>query len=103
MGEIGLNRHEYLYDLTFTDLLLIERGYYRRSRDLWSSQRWSTYNVMAAFCGGKNLRESGIHSPRDLITFPWERSHRLLPTEDDIKELQAEMKAMIHNSKNTQQ
>ena len=39
VGEIGINRLEYLYDLTYCDLLMIERGYNRRHMNLWSATR----------------------------------------------------------------
>ena len=72
MGEIGISRREYLYVLSFCDLLLISRGYDRRNRHLWSAIRWQTHQLMAAFVGGNKLTEAGIHSPKDLIAFPWE-------------------------------
>lgn len=74
MGEIGIERREYLYDLTFSDLLLIERGYERRHRNLWSAHRWSTYYIMAAFCGSDNMKKSGINGPTDLMHLPWDNS-----------------------------
>lgn len=72
MGEIGVSRREYLYDLNYTDLLLISYGYEKRRRDLWSSVRWQTYNMMAAQVGTDNMKKSGIYSPTDLLPFPWD-------------------------------
>ena len=94
VGEIGLPRHEYLYDLRHIDLLLIQRGYERRQRHSWSATRWQTYYLMAAQVGSDGLRKSGINSPTDLIKFPWERTAATLPSEDEVAELVAEMKAM---------
>lgn len=91
MGEIGVPRREYLYDLTICDLLMIERGYYRRNREQWSMTRWHAYQVMASFCGSKNLAQSGINSPRDLIAFPWERRHSSPISDEEAQQLQAEM------------
>lgn len=93
MGEIGINRCEYLYDLKFIDLLLIERGYARRNRDTWSASRWSTYNIMAAFVGGNKLAEHGIHGPADLLKLPWDK--KVLPmSKAEQESLQAEIAAM---------
>ena len=89
MGEIGIDRHEYLYELTACDMFLIERGYERRNRHLWSSTRWGTYHIMLATCGTKALQESGIYKPTDLIQFPWERSSTGNLTEEDIADLVA--------------
>ena len=90
MGEIGIDRKEYLYDLTWCDLLLIERGYWRRSRDLWSSARWSTFYIMSSFSGSKALAENGINSPKDLLQFPWEKE-KFIISEDDQRKLLKEM------------
>lgn len=92
MGEIGIERKEYLFELNFIDLLLIERGYARRCRNLWSATRWQTYHLMAAFCGGKGLKESGLNSPIDLLPLPWDtkKSGGPLPTkeeQEDLKEM----------------
>ena len=74
MGEIGVNRLEYLYELSWLDLILIERGYDRRCRHLWSATRWQAYELMSAQMGGQQMRENGIHSPLDLLKFPWEKN-----------------------------
>lgn len=92
MGEIGYDRLEYLYDLTFCDLLLIERGYERRHCHLWSAARWGTYYIMCAQVGGKQLAESGIHCPQDLLPLPWDMRHEEgsstdMPTGEDVQRL----------------
>lgn len=85
VGEIGIPRREYLYELDYLDMVQIERGYERRHRHAWSIGRWETFHLMAAFCGGKNLQESGIHTPVDLIRFPWDyRTHKGADDESDI-------------------
>lgn len=99
MGEIGFPRREFLHDLRWWEVRSIIRGYNRRHRHLWSSTRWQTYRLMEAFCGSKNLRESGINSPTDLIQFPWEKTTANLPSQDEIDELQAEMAAINDNIK----
>ena len=92
MGEIGIPRLEYLYDLTFCDIYLIERGYHNRNRDLWSSTRWSTYYIMMSFVGGDGMKKSGITSPKDLIQFPWEKE-KVIITDDEQKALLKEIEA----------
>ena len=91
MGEIGIQRREYLYELTLTDLLLIERGYHRRSIDTWSASRWSTYHIMTAFVGD-GLKKNGIMGPKDLLHLPWDQiAPSEIYTEADIKNLQADI------------
>jgi hypothetical protein len=72
VGEIGISRREFLYDLNYTDLLLIDYGYEKRRRDLWSSVRWQTFNMMSAQVGSDNMKKHGIYSPADLLRFPWD-------------------------------
>jgi len=74
VGEIGINRTEYLYDLHYSDILQIERGHERRHRHLWSATRWETYYIMQAFAGSDAMKKSGIHSPKDLMPLPWDKS-----------------------------
>ena len=92
MGEIGIPRIEYLYDLTWCDLLIIERGYERRHRQMWSASRWSTFYIMSAFAGSEGMTKSGIHSPKDLLPFPWEKT-KVIITEDEQQELLKEIEA----------
>lgn len=94
MGEIGYNRHEYLYDLNYCDILCIERGYYRRNREMWAAIRWQTYNLMCVSMA--DMKKAGIHKPTDLLQFPWEKERVEAPqvSEETIAEMQAMMRAM---------
>ena len=98
VGEIGIPRREYLYELDYLDIVQIERGYERRHRHAWSISRWETFHLMAAFCGGENLQKSGIHTPADLIRFPWDyKPHKGdddsdMPTPAVVEELRRKMR-----------
>lgn len=99
VGEIGIPRREYLYELDYLDMVQIERGYERRHRHAWSIGRWETFHLMAAFCGGENLQKSGIHTPVDLIRFPWDYSPNKagddesdMPTPAVVEELRRKMR-----------
>ena len=85
--------------LRWWEIRSIIRGYNRRHRDLWSSTRWQTYNIMASFVGGDKLSEKGINSPKDLIKFPWDTDQRSPLSDDDIADLQAEIAAMNAQNK----
>ena len=94
MGEIGISRQEFLYEITFWEVLLIIRGYRRRSIDVWSASRWSTYHIMAAFVGGDELKKNGIFSPKDLLSLPWDNEQEAEEyTQADIEGLQADIDA----------
>ena len=93
MGEIGLSIDRFRFGLRWWEARCIIRGYNRRHRDLWSSTRWQTYNIMASFVGGDKLSEKGINSPKDLLKFPWDTQPVPL-TSDEVKEMQAEIDAI---------
>ena len=93
VGEIGITPDTFRR-LKWWEVRSIIRGYNRRARNLWSATRWQTYNIMASFCGGDNLSKNGLHSPKDLLPFPWEQEPRTKVTPDDVAQLQAEMAAI---------
>ena len=107
MGEVGITTGQFYYGLKWWEIKSIIRGYNRRHRDQWSAARWQTYNLMCAFAGSKSLNEAGIHGPKDLLPLPWDNdeiANENLPTEDEIREMQAEMdawNAMLNNKKSS--
>ena len=90
MGEVGIQPSAF-YRLEWWQLRSIIRGYNRRRRDGWSQTRWHAFNTMQCFA---DLRKAGINRPTDLIKFPWERVAETIVSDEDIKQLQAEMAAM---------
>ena len=95
VGEIGRAQHEFLYELKAWQLQAVIRGYYRRSRDMWSAMRWQTYNLMCVSMA--DLKKAGIYKPTDLIKFPWDKDDTQmgnLPTKSEIEEMQREMREM---------
>lgn len=91
VGEIGIPRREYLYELTYCDMVLIQRGYAARYRNMWSATRWQTYLIMQSQVGTEGLRKAGINSASDLIQFPWELQKPSLPSDDEVADLLSEM------------
>lgn len=96
VGEIGIPRREFLYEIRFWEARRIVKGYNRRCKDVWSAVRWSTYNIMAAQVGGKEMGKHGIHHPSDLLPLPWDSKQELATpiSEEDEAELQALMAAV---------
>lgn len=96
MGEIGINRHEYLYELLHWELEAIREGYDRRQWHVWSGLRWHAFQVMAAFAGSNAMKEGGINSPKDLMPLPWDYDEE---TEIEFDEEYAnEMKELIRQT-----
>jgi hypothetical protein len=93
VGEIGVQRREYLYELEYWEISLIVRGYFRRNREMWSATRWQTYNLMCVSMA--NIKRAGIYRPTDLIKFPWERDvpegGGNMPTKSEVEEMRRMM------------
>lgn len=89
MGEIGIDRHTFYYELKWWEVKSIIRGYNARHHHSWEQARLVAYN--AHFCmGSKN--------PIPIITkwlpFPWEKEETKSLTKEEQDELQAEMAAI---------
>ena len=91
VGEIGIPRLEYLYELRFVDIYLIQRGYDARSRNLWSATRWQTYYIMSSFIGSDGMRKSGLTGPKDLLEFPWEKETEPPLSDEEVDEIRKEL------------
>ena len=96
MGEIGLPINDYLYRLSYADLLLISRGYENRKRDLWSATRWQTYHLMLVSLA--DIQKAGIHSPKDLMPLPWDETggeeEQVKSTQEEIERMREDMRRM---------
>ena len=95
MGEIGISRREFLFDLRFWEVRRIIRGYRRRQRPSWEQARLNAFYIMSAMA---DLSKAGIRSDRDLITFPWEEEevtkHDSLPSDEEVEEMRQLMKQL---------
>lgn len=91
---MGFPRHEYLYELTYCDLLLITRGFQRRQRHGWEQARLIAYHVR--YCMGLS-KDENVKTLTEWLPFPWDREAEL-PTEEEIKEMQALMDTINQQS-----
>lgn len=66
VGEIGIPRREFLYDLRLWEIRAIVRGYRRRAALTWEPARWQSYIWLRA----RGAKE--YHRPQDVLKFPWE-------------------------------
>ena len=53
MGEIGRDRREYLFEMSYCDILLIQRGYRRRNVLQYQLQRLQAYGAFHCMSGSK--------------------------------------------------
>ena len=82
MGEVGIARNEFLYELRLWEINAIVKGYRKRARTTWEATRWQTFCILCSL-GSK------ITSPQELQRFPWEMEETVISKEDveDLKEL----------------
>lgn len=90
MGEIGIPRREFLYDLQFWEVRRIVRGYRRRDRLKHQLMAECAYAAIFA------MRDPKGKTARDLFPTLFEddddKEHEML-SDEDIAELQADMEA----------
>ena len=96
VGEIGIPRLEYLYELQYLDQIQIERGYDRRHRHIWGISRWQTYMLMSVSMAG--LKKAGIYKPTDILKFPWDKSDEEAGNLPDDKEIARLRQIMIEEN-----
>ena len=87
VGEIGIDRREFLYELKLWEIILITRGYFRRYHPGWEQARLIAYN--AAHCmGAKNPP-----TITQWLKFPWERDHVEEISDDEVNEIRKQIEA----------
>lgn len=84
MGEIGVDRHTFLYELKHWEILSIIRGYRRRAHTAWETTRWQTF-LIAKMLGAKDIG----NSPAEWHPMPWEKEAHAanIPTDEEIEEM----------------
>jgi hypothetical protein len=87
VGEIGIDRREFLYELKLWEIILITRGYFRRYHPGWEQARLIAYN--AAHCmGAKNPP-----TITQWLKFPWERDHAEEISDDEVNEIRKQIES----------
>lgn len=69
MGEIGISRHEFYYEVRWWEVKAIIRGYNARHHAGWEQARLVAYN--AHYCMGAKNTPPVVS---EWIKFPWEKS-----------------------------
>lgn len=94
VGEIGISRHEFWYELTWREVRAIIDGYNRRRRDGWEQARLVAYHV--AFCMGV---PKGKTAPllTEWLPFYWEKEDAQKPTSIISKEEVNELQDLMDN------
>ena len=87
VGEIGISRNDFLFNLQFLEAQLIIEGYANRSKNLWSATRWQTYQLL---CTNPyvDLRKNGINEAADILNLPWDEEKTSNVTDEEIEDMQ---------------
>lgn len=94
VGEIGIDRNVFLYELRYKEIILISRGYFNRQHPSWEQARFIGYQ--AAHCmGAKNAPP-----PSEWMPLPWEKSPDTQMSDDEVEEMRALLQR--ENAKNAQ-
>lgn len=96
MGEIGIPRHEFLYELSYWEVLRIIRGYRRRGR------LRDQLIAEAVFAAMHTMRDSKGKTVKDFFPMLFEDPDDDIDneiTDEEIAELQAEMDAWNNTHK----
>ena len=91
MGEIGRDRHEYLYEMSYCDILLIQRGYLRRNILQYQLQRLQAFGAFFCMSGTNKTPQDFI--PLYIDRYIDENDDYDLPTSEEIAAIVAEQKA----------
>lgn len=91
MGEIGIDRKTFLYDLEWWEILSITRGYRKRARTLCEITRWQTFALMNVQA---DLSKTSIAGPEDLLTFAWEKEREEPITDEDVEQMREELRQL---------
>lgn len=84
MGEMGYNRHEFLYELKQWEIIATIRGYRKRQRVFCDMTRWQAYVSLMPHV---KLKECGINSEKDLLHFSWDNTEEEAISDEDANDL----------------
>lgn len=99
MGEIGIPRREFLYDIQFWEVRRIIRGYRRRDRLKYQLMAECVYAATFAMRDPKGKRVSDIF-PALFVDDDDEEQTEPPISDDEVRELQ-ELMSAINRDKNT--
>ena len=91
MGEIGRDRREFLYEMSYCDILLIQRGYRRRNILQYQLQRLQAFGAFFCMSGTQK-------TPQDFIPLYIDRyiedDEEWLPDKEQVAAMVAEIEAV---------
>lgn len=97
VGEIGLSRHEFLYDIQFWEARRIVAGHIKQRQARLSDLRLMAYLIIN-FNGMVDLTKNGITNAYDLCPFPWDDQEATgnddIPSDEEIEKIREHLKLL---------
>ena len=90
MGEIGRDRREYLFEMSYCDILLIQRGYRRRNILQYQLQRLQAYGAFHCMSSSKKTPEQWL--PLYVDRYKMVNNDSPPISEEEIAEMLEDMK-----------
>lgn len=71
VGEIGVDRRTFLYEMSFWEIKRVVRGYGSRLEKKISNMRMLAY-LITAYNGMTDLKKAGVYNIHDFYPLPWD-------------------------------
>ena len=71
VGEIGVDRRTFLYEMSFWEIKRVVRGYGSRLEKKISNTRMLAY-LITAYNGMTDLKKAGVYNIHDFYPLPWD-------------------------------
>ena len=71
VGEIGVDRRTFLYEMSFWEIKRVVRGYGSRLEKKISNTRMLAY-LITAYNGMTDLKKAGVYTRHDFYPLPWD-------------------------------
>ena len=94
VGEIGIERNTFLYQLREWEIIAIIKGYRRRNREQWEMHRHVGMTICCAL-GAK------LSSANEYLPLPWDNDNATKIAEEEARELVELMQRESENESGT--
>lgn len=89
-----MNRHEYLYDLEYWELVLIDRGYNRRNILMYQLQRITAYSAAHCMSGDKESKGPDGWLPIYFDNYKDMSDRDEVLSDDEVDDILADIQAL---------
>lgn len=89
VGEIGISREDFLYEMQFWEVQRVVMGYRERQKAAWEVARWQTFWLMQV-----GMADTSKVNFDNLLRLPWDETPQGdEPSQEEIDRLREELRA----------